>query len=113
MYRLFFEPIIGSPGDRLHVLVRALSVNTGALYSKQFLDWTELEVALEPVLVGGLHPKDIQLKSLRNSLSGGKPCELGGIAGAPYCVDEATIEKLGLVLRVVKLANLLSPPARG
>jgi len=105
MYRLFFEPIIGSPGDRLHVLVRALSVNTGALYSKQFLDWTELEVALEPVLVGGLHPKDIQLKSLRNSLSGGKPCELGGIAGAPYCVDEATIEKLGLVLRVVKLAG--------
>jgi hypothetical protein len=31
--------------DRLHVLVRALSMDTGALYSKQFLDWTELEAA--------------------------------------------------------------------
>ena len=92
------------PATTSNVLARALSVDTGALYSKS-LDWAELELALEPVLVGGLHPKDVQLKSLHDALSEGKPCELGGIAGAPYCVDDATIERLGLVLRVVKLAG--------
>jgi len=74
-------------------------MGTGDLYSKQFLDWTELEAALEPILVGGLNPKDVQLKSLRNCLSEGKSCELGGIAGEPFRVDEETINRLGLVRR--------------
>ena len=99
MYRLFFEPTTGSARDRLHVLVRALCMGTGALYSKQFLDWTNLEGALVPVLLGDLDSKTLQLTSLRNSLSKGKPCELGGIAGAPFCVDEAAIKRLGLVRR--------------
>jgi hypothetical protein len=92
MYTLFFQPIISSPGERPHIWVRAHSVETGAQYSKLFLDLAELE----PTLVNALHPQTAQLESLRNSLSEGTPCEWGGITGVPYQVDDAVIERFGL-----------------
>jgi hypothetical protein len=95
-YRVFFQPVFGSPGERLHIFVsvKPTEPESAEYAPRQFISLADLERTLMNL---GLQAK--QITAVCNNLSEGRPCELGGITGVPYHVEQAAVEALGLLRR--------------